>query len=175
MSRHVYLFVLSLAGCLCAEPRPDRPVLEVALRKAEDQATIQWDKSRAVVDVRSKSGIGGMTIRLARGKWPATTIRLHLKGFEKFAVSNGEVEVSASVLSHSGNRILQSVCRGGEKKRQELREGDPEHLTMAIVDRRPTARGRIPVGDGYLDVALPKALLPEGVNTLKVSWIDFYR
>jgi hypothetical protein len=175
MNRCWFLFAVVLAGSSRAAETPARPTLEVALRESEDRATVQWEKSRAVVDVRSKSGIGGATIRRAKGTWPAVMLRLHLKGLEKLDVSNGKLEVSASVLSHSGNRILQSVRRGAEKKRREVRKGDAEHLAIAIVDRKPPARGKIPVGDGHIDIALPKALLADGVDTLEVNWIDFYR
>ncbi len=48
------------------------------------------EKDIATLDVSSPSGIGDATVTLTKGKWPTTVVlRLHLRGLESVAVSNG--------------------------------------------------------------------------------------
>jgi len=167
------LLLLAVAGCSSVSSAK-RPMFALSLKKSEDRAIVLWQEGRAVLDVRSRSGIGKATVRLIKGDWPrALTVRLHLRGLEAFTARNDRAQLSASVLSHSGNRILQSVRVGGAD--EELPVEHPYRMDITIVDHKPPPKGKIPVGDGTIDVGLPQVLFSGRSRMIELSWVDFYR
>jgi len=143
---------------------------DIRSRKPEDQVHVKVEKDATIVDIVSQSGIGAATIMLEKGKWPTTVIvRIHLTGLESFAVSNGKIKLTGSVLSHSGNtkRLYLS-----EEGKDEEREPGTE---IRVLDAAGSRIQGLPDKGGYFEIALPKALL-EGQHTrLELAWIDFYR
>ena len=107
----------------------------------------------------------------------AVILRLHLRGLENLRIDNGQIEIIASILSHSGNRILQRIrnVSDGTGKAKELQAADPRRLAIKIVDRAPKPTGKIPIQDGYVEIMLPAVLLAKPGSTLHLNWIDFYR
>jgi hypothetical protein len=122
------------------------------------------------LDVTSPSGIGGATIGLTKGKWPTTVIlRLHLSGLESFAVSNGKVKFTGSVLSHSGNTKRLYLTEDGSEVERE-----PE-TEIKVLDASGKPVTGLPEKGGYFEIRLPKALLDGQPKSLELGWIDFYR
>jgi hypothetical protein len=122
----------------------------------------------AAFDVFSPSGIGGATIMLAKGNWPGTVIlRLHLHGLESFAISNGDIKLTGSVLSH-----------GGETKRLHLTENGKDRKSesdIKVFDATGKPIKGLPGSGRYFEIRLPKALLGDYTKNLNLGWIDFYR
>jgi hypothetical protein len=148
----------------------ESPIFDITTKKAEDQVKVKVEKDTATFDVSSQSGIGGATITATNGKWPTTVIlRLHLGGLESFAVSNGKIKLTGSVLSHDGSTkrlYLSEVGKEGE------RESGTEIKVLDAAGKR--VKG-LPNKGGYFEITLPKALLEGQPKSLEVGWIDFYR
>ena len=150
----------------------------VSAPREGDRLECRLEGQAAVVDVRSRRGIGGGTIVLPDKNGPRKIIlRMHLRGLENLRISNDDIEISASVLSHGDNRILQQARRlaAGTGKAEALKKADPHHLTIEIVDRAAKAGRKIPVQDGYFQITLAPVLLKGSGKTLRLHWIDFYR
>lgn len=152
--------------------------VEIQTRKSGDRVEAAEAGGKLILEISSSSGIGGATLRFPRraGRKPVV-LRFRLKGLEKLSVSDGKVTVGVSVLSHGENRVLRRVSREADPagKQQPLKPGSPYWTDVEIVSRGAPKGRRIPIKDGYIDVALPEALLGAGPTTLTVSWIDFYR
>ncbi len=81
--------LILLAGLLtagCAGGRANTGMITVTLDKpAEDTATVSVEDGRAVIDVTSPSGIGGLTAVLGGGNWPdEVVVRLRDPAFDHF-------------------------------------------------------------------------------------------
>ena len=108
--------------------------------------------------------------RWQKGQWPTTVIlRLHLGGLESFAVSNGRIKLTGSVLSHSGNTKRLYLTEAGK---DEEREPGTE---IKVLDAAGKPIKGLPDKDGYFEIRLPKALLEGQPKSLELGWIDFYR
>lgn len=142
----------------------------VTTKKPEDRIEVNVEKDTLVLDVESRSGIGGATITLAKGRWPTTvTLRLHLGGLESFAVSNGRIKLTGSVLSHSGNTKRLYLSEVGK-------EGEREPGTeIKVFDAEGKPIKGLPDKCGYFEITLPKALLEGEPKSMELGWIDFYR
>jgi hypothetical protein len=128
------------------------------------------ENDTAVVDVTSPSGIGGATVTLTKGKWPTMVVlRLYISGLESFAVSNGKIKLTGSVLSHSGNTKRLYLTEVGN-------EGEREPGTQInIFDAQGKPITGLPDKGGYFEIRLPKTLLDGQPKSLELGWIDFYR
>ena len=148
--------------------------LDIKTKKAEDYVNVKIKNDTATLDVSSQSGIGGATITLSKGKWPTTVVlRLHLGGLESFAVFNGKIKLTGSVLSHSGNTRLLDVVEDGKEKKVE--KGSPYWMEIRGFDSTGKPVKGLPDKGGYFEIALPKALLEGQPKSLELGWIDFYR
>ena len=146
---------------------------EVTMREAGDTASVRSQGKTAVYGIRSASGIGRATITPWMGWKERVILRLHLKGLESLVVSNGTVQLEASVLSHSGNpRHLTLKDADGERK---IREGDSYWMPIEALDARGEPTDGLPGPNGCFQVQLPAALLGDSIKSLRVEWVDFYR
>jgi len=147
-----------------------KPSFSVTQRKPADQIKVIVKGGTAIIDVFSPSGIGGATITATGGKWPTTIVlRLHLSGLESFAVSNGKVKLTGSVLSHSGNTKRLYLTEDGQ-------DGEREPGTeIKVLDAAGSPIKGMPGEGGYFEITLPKALLEGQPKSLELGWIDFYR
>lgn len=144
------------------------PIFEITARKPADQIAVKIEKDTATFDVSSPSGIAGATITLKEDKWPKDVIlRLHLRGLESFAVSNGKTKLTGSVLSHSGNTKCLYLTEDGK-------EWEPG-TEIKVLDAAGKPITGLPDKDGYFEITLPKALLESQSKSLTLGWIDFYR
>jgi hypothetical protein len=116
-------FLVSLGyieGKPTMKDQAESPALAITAKKPADEVTVTVENDTATLDVTSVSGIGGATVTLTKGKWPATVVlRLHLSGLESFAVSNGKIKLTGSVLSHSGNTKRLYVTEVGNEGERE--------------------------------------------------------
>ena len=136
--------LLLLGACLSAAGLPVR----VDLRKAEDSAEISFREDSSVINISSKSGIGGARLVRLGKQWPALVIRLNLKGLESFQMDNGTLSISGSV-STSGKQHWKVGKKGLELK-----------VTQSA---------------GSFEIVVPKEMLEGNPEAIQLSWIDFYR
>ena len=92
---------------------------------------------------------------------------------ESLTISNGQIKLLGSVLSHSGNTRLLDVVEDGKEKKVE-RES-PYWTEIRVFDSTGKPVAGLPQSGGYFEVALPKALLESHPKNLNLEWIDFYR
>jgi len=141
---------------------------DIKTNKAADQVAVKFEKDNATFDISSPSGIGGATISLTGGKWPAKMIlRLHLRGLESFSVSCGRLNLTGAVASQSGNPKHVHLTEDGKEK-----EPGTE---IKLLDAAGKPIKGLPGHGGYFEITLPKALLEGQPTSLTVAWIDFFR
>ena len=137
------------------------PTFDIKTKKPEDRIKVTLDKDTTIFDISSQSGIGGATVT-TNGKWPTTVIlRLHLSGLESFAVSNGKIKLTGSVLSHSGNAKHLHMTEG-----EKERESDTE---IKVLDTAGKPVKGLPGKGGYFEIVLPKALLESEPKSLELA------
>jgi hypothetical protein len=122
----------------------------------KDEHTVATKDDTTVVNIRSKRGIGRATILAKVGVWPKKLVlRLHLKGLEKFEISNGSKTLKTSVSSQ---------------------KNPPPRAGKLVVKKVPGkgAKAEIPL-KGYFEIEVPAELLKGKPEKLKLHWIDFYR
>lgn len=142
----------------------------ITVKKPADQVKVTVENETATLDVTSPSGIGGATVILTKGRWPTTVfLRLHLSGLESFAVSNGKVKLTGSVLSHSGNTKRLYLAEVGSEVERE------PGTQINIFDAQGEPANRLPTKGGCFEIRLPKALLESQPKSLELGWVDFYR
>ena len=117
---------------------------------------VRVEGNTAVVDIRSKRGIGRTTLAVKDGDWPAKVIlRLHLKGLEGFELSAGDKKLKTFVSS------------------QKNAPPAPGQLKVKLVPEKG-AEAKVPL-KGYFEIEVPADLLKAKPENLKLHWVDFYR
>ena len=146
---------------------------EITTCKEEDNVTAQVNGDTVIYTVASPSGIGGATITPWKG-WPKKIVlRLNLGGLESLGVSNGKIELHASVLSHSRNPTLLSVKEGDAVKKPE--KGSAYWTEIQTFDAKGKPVQGLPEEGGYFEIQLPAAFFEAKPKSLTIGWIDFYR
>jgi hypothetical protein len=168
--KHLALAMIAsiAASHVRAEDAPTEPFL-CKTTKPEDRVTVKLENGAAIVDVVSPSGIGGATVELQKGPWPATVVRLHLKGLESFSAVAGKHKLAGYVLSHSGNAQRLTLSEEGQEGEREA------GTTIRVFDDRGKPAAGLPPPGGCFEIALPKVLLEGQPKLLRIAWVDFYR
>lgn len=152
---------------------PLEPDFTVTAREA-GTLTTDVEGGKSILSIKGGSGIGKALVRRVGDAWPREiVVRAYLGGLEQFAVSDGRVKLSASVLSHSGNRQLLHLWRG-EKESPPLDGKSPYWMEVQMRDVTGRPIDNLPPKGGWFEMTIPQALLNEG-NSLEIEWIDFYR
>jgi hypothetical protein len=174
-------FICWLAACALAISRivsgqaaaQEVPVFQVKAEGEGANATISIQDKTALFDIRSRSGIGRVTVEHVSGPAPdQIVVRLHVKGLEEFRFSHDKAEITARVSSSDGGSVTQSLRSGGGDERQ-ITSANPRWLGVRIVPEQATPR--IPLEQGHFEITLPKGFLREGGRSFAIRWIDFYR
>jgi hypothetical protein len=147
---------------------------EIKCRKPEDRINVAFADGNAVFTVTSPSGIGGAMIERKGEKWPkAVILRLLLHGLESLAISCGDLTLSGSgPSSRRGGESLR-LSRNG-KGGAQLTTDSPFWTPVRAFDASGRPVTDLPDKGGYLEVAVPKAVLEEA-KAMRIEWIDFYR
>ncbi len=142
----------------------------VRTKKSADRVEVHVGENATVFAVHSPSGIGGATITLVKEPWPENVaVCFYLRGLESFSISHGKMQLTGSVLSHSGNPSRLELSQDGEERKQRL------GTSIGVFDSRGKPAQGLPGEGGYFEIALPKALFEGQSNSLTLHWIDFYR
>lgn len=164
----IVIVTFFIIGCPNAA---DEPLFRVTTKRDNDKVEITVEKDKAVVSIRSPSGIS-QAIIACDGKWPGTVmLRLHLHGLEQLKITNGTVTLEAAVSSQDGKQRLWT----DGKEDFPLNMMSPYWMDIRMVghDRKPTKN--IPLKDGCFEMKLPHALFEGNPQTITLNWIDFYR
>ncbi len=177
--------LILLAGLLsagCAGARTDTDMITVTLDKAsEDTATVRGEDGRAVIDVTSPSGIGGLTATLSGGKWPEeVVVRLRLRGLERLEIGYSNVLLSTGVSSTGDPDpplILTVVDEEGNVQRASP-SADIYYPIIRFVDGdgQALATPTFPLPEGtVIEVVMPPHFRQQEQTSFWMQWIDFYR
>jgi len=144
--------------------------------KPTDSVTASASGPNLMIEISSPEGIGAATVTKVQGAWPKHQIvLLAVKGLEKFAVSNGNLTLHASVSSSTSSIRLWADDDelGGKSLPTRAR------MDIALVDAQGelvASPYTIPLAEGLqFQIVLPPVLFGPAVATLHLSWIDFYR
>jgi len=147
----------------------------------EEEHSLAKEDDTTVVNIRSKRGIGRTSILAKDGQWPKKLVlRLHLKGLEKFEISDGKQSLITSVSSTRQPRrkdpttyLTKGAGAGRENLDNQIRVDHPFSLNVKLVPGDGAA-AKIPL-KGYFEIEVPADLLKGKPESLKLHWIDFYR
>jgi hypothetical protein len=155
---------------------PSAATFDVRCNKQADSVTVTADGERAIFDIASPSGIGGATIERKNAAWPKQVVlRIHLRGLESLSLASGDLKLSASVASHSGNPRTLILLKKQAKDAPSLTQDSPYWTDIRVLDAKGKPVSGLPDKDGYFEMVVPKALMEENAGKLTISWIDFYR
>ncbi len=176
--------LLMLAGC--AGGNEAMSAIEVTLDKSvDDRATVTTEDGRAVIDVTSATGIGGLTA--TADAWPAeVVVRLHLRGLEGLTIRYGHVIITSgvsstgdpvaltlSVVDEEGN--VQSASPSYDIYYPDIRAVTPD----GAAEVGPLAAGErpafpLPEGSAF-EITLPPHFHLDEHPSFTIQWVDFYR
>ncbi|MCP4849951.1 MAG: hypothetical protein GY899_18585 [Verrucomicrobiaceae bacterium] len=126
------------------------------------------NEGTVIFDIADEFGIGGGSISLRKGKWPAEVIvRIHLAGLEGF-------EVKVGGMTFSGAYHGEGVSRPNNylPTRMLDTEGSPLSGRYLIeVVKGGGSRRR----EGYYEVEIPRESCLGDANKMNLNWVDFYR
>lgn len=168
-----FLFLPVFVGMTsCVSAYGGDPPFRITTKRDDDKVEVKVEESKTHFTIQSPVGISQATIERSVDNWPTTVmLRLHLKGLEKFKVTDGKIAIEASVSSQDGKVRLW-------KDGKEDSPLDPKHpywMKVRLVGKDGEPVKTLPLKDGYFEIQLPKALFADNPRSLTLNWIDFYR
>ena len=156
----------------CVTAYGDDPPFKITTKRDDDKVEVKVEEGKTHFSVQSPFGISQASIERSGNNWPTTVmLRLHLKGLEKFKVTDGKTTLEASVSSHDGKVRLWKD--GIEDSPLDLKH--PYWMGIRMVGKDGNPVKTIPLKDGYIEMKLPKALFGDNPKSITLNWIDFYR
>src|SRR5262249_8082713 len=147
---------------------------KITTKRKDDTVEVQAEKDKTRFVIKSPFGISQAVIERDHEKWPdAVALRLHLQGLESFRASNGKVTLDAAVSIQEG-KVKVRLWKGG-KEDAPLDEKSPLWTDIRIVGADGKPAKELPLMDGYVEVALPRAFFEGSPKAITLNWIDFYR
>ena len=172
---HTIVFGLLLTACAgqsAGAQSQEQPVFSVEVKNSDDQISILYEKDTAVIEINSPSGIGSATFVLESGEMPEQVIaQLHLEGLEEFRLISSDKNIISASIPGSIGIQAQSQRNISEHGEQAIRSSDPLWLDIEIVSDSQ----KIPLQDGYFEIALPVEFIKQAGNSFEIQWIDFFR
>ena len=166
-------FLLVLGGIALAGDS-DVTTFKITTKRKDDCVEVRADKDKAVFAVTSPFGISQAVIERQEATWPkAVVLRLYLKGLSSLRASNGTVRLDAVVSIEEGQQRVR-VWKDG-KEDAPLDEKSPLWPDIRSVGGDGKPARKLPLKDGYFEVALPRAFFEGNPKSVTLSWIDFYR
>ena len=168
-----FLFLPAIVGLTgCATGYGDDPLFRITTKRDDDKFEVKVEQGKAHFSVQSPVGISQAIIERSGDNWPTTVmLRLHLKGLEKFKVTDGKITLEASVSSQDGKVRL---WKDG-KEDSPLDSKHPYWMQIRLIGKDGEPVETIPLKEGYFEMQLPKALFEGNPKSITLNWIDFYR
>ncbi|NIW80735.1 MAG: hypothetical protein GWN16_15295, partial [Calditrichae bacterium] len=151
---------------------------EIDTSKEDDSVEVAVDKDTGVLKIFSQSGIGSAHIKLVSGKMPkGIKLRFFLRGLEELRFSYNNRTITASVSSNNENQILQSMSRNEEnaQDRRPLKPDSPSWMQIELFNEKVSSGNKIPIEEGYIEIAVPQHFLNNEFKEFSIHWIDFFR
>lgn len=167
--------LLWLAAC---QPTTEtEPLIQVSMDKQGDTAEVTLEDDRAIIDVTSPQGIGGMHVSLEEGAWPAeVVVRLHLSGLERLEIGYDQFVIATGLSSNSSPdpALMLYVKNENGEVEESSPSSDVYYPTIEIVTD-DGSEGSIPLENGYFQVTMPAHFYQTAPDAFTLQWIDFYR
>ena len=148
-----------------------------------------------IIDIHSKRGIGGFTLRRRVEKWPAQIrVRVHTRGLEQIQlVMSSKTQAGAMTTTYSGeyattqmrevwSEIQQHSDANGEVKTttREIKlptEFGNTSLRLMDASGKGLEKVRLPLEAGeYFEWTVPNEwLTKENPEIVQIKWVDFWR
>ncbi len=175
------LAALLLGGCAGG----NMPAIDVTLDKHDDKVMVTTEDGRAVIEVTSFSGIGGLTA--TADEWPEeVVVRLRVRGLEGLTIRYGDVIITTgvsstgdptaltlSVVDDEGN--VQSASPSSDVYYPDIRAITPDGTT-AVGPLAAGERPAFPLPEGSaFEIVLPPHFYRDDHPSFTLQWIDFYR
>lgn len=168
----LFLLPASVGLAPCNSAYGDDAPFEIITKRDNDQVDVKVLEDTACFSIRSHFGISQAIIKRRDANWPTSvTLRLHLKGLEKFKVTSGKTTLEGSVSTHNGQTRLWKDGRESAR----LSPKHPYWMQIQRVGENGKPDKPLPLADGYFQMKLPKGLFKDNPKSITIDWIDFYR
>ena len=148
----------------------ETPILRAVAQRKSTHMQIVHGQQATIIDIRCPFGIDSATIQRMAVDWPAKIlVRLHLRGLESLQVTRENLTIQWSVQS-TGDHATHVSLRE-DRKETALSQQSPYFEPLRMVG----GEGKIPLQEGYFEVRLPRKLLENNPEQIRLRWIDFYR
>jgi hypothetical protein len=156
-----------------ANAQADEPAISVITRNVDDEVGIRYQDGAALIDIHSPSGIGSASFELESGPMPGEMIlHLHLGGLEQVQLTSSHETLRASVSSDSTFSVDEQVILSAGTE-SPLLPGNPLWMEINVVAGQ--TEKKIPLEEGYFEIAVPREFLKNAGTSFEAQWIDFFR
>lgn len=169
-----FAVVLTLAVGIGMADGPDDglPKFNISCKRENDRVQVAVEKDTTVLVIQSPFGISEATVERTTGKWPAKlTLNLHLKGLEKFSISNGKSKLNVSVSTSAATKVRMWK---DDKEDATLSSTDADWMPVVWIDGDTKAKDALQQS-GYFSIRLPDSFFADNPQKIALNWIDFYR
>lgn len=158
---------------------PPEKTLRVEFAKPGDTAAVSAKEvegaMRVSLELKSPTGIGQCTVHRNAKTWPKPfALRFDLRGLEQVVIHVNDRKWLGSVSSHDGTiRWSRSDAEAAETS---LATTDPAWCPIRVVESAGSSSVRVPLAEKERwELTLPEQWLAENPESIRISWIDFYR
>jgi len=159
--------------------------IDVTLDKHDDNVTVTNDDGRAVIDVTSFSGIGGL--EAAADEWPEeVVVRLRVRGLEGLTIRYGDAIITTGISS-TGDPVALTLSMVDEEGHVQSASPSADIYypdIRAVTANGTTAVGPLATGErpafplpegSALEITLPPHFHRADYPSFTMQWVDFYR
>lgn len=181
-----YKFLLRLACVVflalffsnCGMNNQQKPMIcpfTITLAKTADSINCSATRNIYRIEIHSASGIGSAVLHFDNiGDSQRIQVALHTKGLEQLTISDGKKRLQTAYSSTAGSlQIPRTFMSIKNNYPEELPADHPNYLPLKIEGVGKDGP-IIPLKSGYFSLLIPTAL-HQNTDSLKISWIDFYR
>lgn len=148
-------------------------VIEAAPTRPGDRVDVQIVGGTATLDITSQTGIGGATVNVVSGPYPAALVfQLHLRGLEQFRLTYGTITIDVAVANDGSNLSRQSLIQGSTE--QPLTPESPYWIPVKVTTV-PGSTGQSGLSEKTYMLSAPPDFLQTQPPTFAINWIDFFR
>lgn len=152
----IALLIFAVAGCTTGQ---HGQAIQAELKKPEDTVAVTATEHATVVNVTSKSGIGGATLVRIGDAWPTRiTIRLKLNNLESFDMNNDSIRFN-TFIKHQGRVPYWNIDRN------ERPLDSPDGTLDALIRRV----------DEWLEILVPAEMIQGNPKRIDFRWINEFR
>lgn len=153
--------------------------LRVEFAKPGDTALISEKEGegamRVGLELKSLTGIGQCIVHRNSETWPKSfALRFDLRGLEQVVVHVGKRKWLGSVSSHDGT--VRWTRSDEDTHETPIASDEPDWCPIRVAESTTSPPIRVPLSEKERwELTLPAQWLAENPESIRISWIDFYR